>query len=127
LHIKLGRGGLSDVEWTVQLLQLRHGHDIPGMRTTATIEAAHAAAEADLLAAEDARALQDAWVMATRVRNAIVLVRGRASDIVPSDARVLGAVARAMGYGAGQGAALLEDYRRATRHARAVHEQVFAS
>jgi glutamate-ammonia-ligase adenylyltransferase len=127
LHIKLGRGGLSDVEWTVQLLQLRHGHDVPGLRTTATIEAARAAAEADLLTSGDGRALEDAWVMATRVRNAIVLARGRASDIVPSDARVLGAVARAMGYRAGQGAALLEDYRRATRHARAVHERVFAS
>jgi glutamate-ammonia-ligase adenylyltransferase len=127
LHIKLGPGGLSDVEWTVQLLQLRHGYDVPGLRTTATIDAAHAAAEADLLALEDARALEDAWMIATRVRNAIVLARGRASDIVPSDARVLGAVSRAMGYRAGQGGEMLEDYRRATRHARAVHERVFAS
>jgi glutamate-ammonia-ligase adenylyltransferase len=127
LHIKLGPGGLSDVEWTVQLLQLRHGHDVPALRTTATIEAAHAASKAALLAPGDVVALEDAWMIATRVRNAIVLARGRASDVVPSDARVLGAVARAMGYGAGQGPELLEDYRRATRHARAVHERVFAS
>jgi glutamate-ammonia-ligase adenylyltransferase len=127
LHIKLGRGGLSDVEWTVQLLQLRHGHDVTALRTTATLEAARAAEQADLVAPEDVRALEDAWMIATRVRNAIVLARGRGSDIVPSDARVLAAVARAMGYGAGRGADLLEDYRRATRHARAVHERVFAS
>ncbi|MGN6473804.1 MAG: bifunctional [glutamine synthetase] adenylyltransferase/[glutamine synthetase]-adenylyl-L-tyrosine phosphorylase, partial [Mycobacteriales bacterium] len=125
-HLKLGRGGLSDVEWTVQLLQLRHGAELPSLRTTATLEALQAAASADLLAADDARALQDAWVIATRVRNAIVLARGRASDVLPSDARTLAAVARAMGYPAGHSGDLLEDYRRATRRARAVHERVFA-
>lgn len=127
LHIKLGPGGLSDVEWTVQLLQLRHGHSVSALRTTATIEAVTAAAASHLLASDDARALEDAWMIASRVRNAIVLARGRPSDVVPSDARVLGAVSRAMGYGAGKGADLLEDYRRATRRARAVHERVFAS
>ncbi len=126
-HIKLGRGGLSDVEWTVQLLQLRHGHAVPALRTTSTIDAARAGADAGLLTADDARALQDAWVIATRVRNAIMLSRGRASDVLPSDSRALGAIARAMGYPAGHGAALLDDYRRATRRARVVHEQVFAS
>jgi glutamate-ammonia-ligase adenylyltransferase len=127
LHIKLGPGGLSDVEWTVQLLQLRHGHSVASLRTTSTIEAVSAAVSADLLTHDDGRALEDAWMIATRVRNAIVLASGRPSDVVPSDARALAAVARAMGYGAGRAADLLEDYRRATRRARAVHERVFAS
>jgi glutamate-ammonia-ligase adenylyltransferase len=127
LHIKLGRGGLADVEWVAQVLQLGHGATVPALRTTATIEAITVAAEEGLLATEDALALQDAWVIASRVRNAIVLARGRASDVVPSDARALSAVARAMGYGPGQGSDLLEDYRRASRRARAVHERVFAS
>ncbi len=126
-HLKLGRGGLSDVEWAVQLLQLRHGAEVPGLRTTATLDALHAAVAADLMSADDARALQDAWVIATRVRNAIVLARGRASDVMPSDARTLAAVARAMGYAAGHSGDLIEDYRRATRRARLVHERVFAS
>jgi glutamate-ammonia-ligase adenylyltransferase len=126
-HLKLGRGGLSDVEWTAQLLQLRHGAEVAGLRTTATLDALAAAAAADLLSGDDLRALQDAWVIATRVRNAIVLARGRPSDVFPSDARTLAAVARAMGYPAGHSGDLLEDYRRATRRARAVHERVFAS
>jgi glutamate-ammonia-ligase adenylyltransferase len=125
-HLKLGRGGLSDVEWTVQLLQLRHGAERPALRTTATLDALRAATDAGLLSAEDARSLQDAWVIATRVRNAIVLARGRPSDVMPSDARTLAAVARAMGYPAGHSGDLVEDYRRATRRARAVHERVFA-
>jgi glutamate-ammonia-ligase adenylyltransferase len=126
-HLKLGRGGLSDVEWTAQLLQLQHGAELPALRTTATLEALHAATSADLLSEADARALEDAWVIATRVRNAIVLARGRASDVLPSDARTLAAVARAMGYAAGHSGDLLEDYRRATRRARSVHERVFAA
>jgi glutamate-ammonia-ligase adenylyltransferase len=126
-HLKLGRGGLSDVEWTAQLLQLQHGAELPALRTTATREALHAATSADLLSEADARALEDAWVIATRVRNAIVLARGRASDVLPSDARTLAAVARAMGYAAGHSGDLLEDYRRATRRARSVHERVFAA
>ena len=36
LHVKLGPGGLSDVEWTVQLLQLQHAHAVPALRTTRT-------------------------------------------------------------------------------------------
>ena len=38
-QLKLGRGGLSDVEWLVQLVQLRHAHAVPGLRTTSTLKA----------------------------------------------------------------------------------------
>ena len=46
LHTKLGRGGLSDVEWVAQLLQLQHGHEVPGLRTTRTLPALAAAVQA---------------------------------------------------------------------------------
>ena len=48
-HFKLGRGGLSDVEWTVQLLQMQHAGRIPELRTTKTLEALQVAVENDLL------------------------------------------------------------------------------
>src|SRR6478735_2528288 len=73
LHTKLGRGGLSDVEWTVQLMQMRHGWAEPGLRTTRTREALAAACAADLIPAEEAQMLDEAWVLATRVRNAVML------------------------------------------------------
>ncbi|MEV8305843.1 bifunctional [glutamine synthetase] adenylyltransferase/[glutamine synthetase]-adenylyl-L-tyrosine phosphorylase [Streptomyces flavidovirens] len=125
LHAKLGRGGLSDVEWTVQLMQMRHGATVPGLRTTRTREALAAAREADLIAADDAAVLDEAWVLATRVRNAVMLVRGRAGDTFPSDGRELGAVARYLGYEAGHVGDMLDDYRRTTRRARAVVEERF--
>ncbi|WP_369246125.1 bifunctional [glutamine synthetase] adenylyltransferase/[glutamine synthetase]-adenylyl-L-tyrosine phosphorylase [Streptomyces sp. R41] len=125
LHTKLGRGGLSDVEWTVQLLQLQHGWVEPGLRTTRTRAALAAACAAELLSAEDAAILDEAWVLATRVRNAVMLVRGRAGDTFPSDGRELGAVGRYLGYGPGHVGDMLDDYRRTTRRARAVVEELF--
>ncbi|OEJ38789.1 bifunctional glutamine-synthetase adenylyltransferase/deadenyltransferase [Streptomyces agglomeratus] len=125
LHAKLGRGGLSDVEWTVQLVQMRHGSQVPGLRTTRTREALAAAVAADLVTADDAAVLDEAWVLATRVRNAVMLVRGRPGDTFPSDGRELGAVARYLGYEAGHVGDMLDDYRRTTRRARAVAEELF--
>ncbi|WP_066943745.1 bifunctional [glutamine synthetase] adenylyltransferase/[glutamine synthetase]-adenylyl-L-tyrosine phosphorylase [Streptomyces lushanensis] len=125
LHTKLGRGGLSDVEWTVQLLQLRHGWAEPGLRTTRTREALAAARAAGLLPTEDARILDDAWVLASRVRNGVMLVRGRPGDTFPSDGRELAAMGRYLGYGPGHVGDMLDDYRRITRRARAVVEQLF--
>ncbi|WP_019885755.1 bifunctional [glutamine synthetase] adenylyltransferase/[glutamine synthetase]-adenylyl-L-tyrosine phosphorylase [Streptomyces purpureus] len=125
LHTKLGRGGLSDVEWTVQLLQMRHGWAEPGLRTTRTREALAAAHAARLLPTEDAQILDDAWILATRVRNGVMLVRGRPGDTFPSDGRELAALARYLGYGPGHVGDMLDDYRRITRRARAVVEELF--
>jgi glutamate-ammonia-ligase adenylyltransferase len=125
-HTKLGRGGLSDVEWTVQLLQLQHATGQPALRTQATVEALAALEDAGVLDAEQVEALKAAWELATRARNAIFLVRGRPSDQLPRPGAELVGVARACGYGpdvdAGQ---FVEDYRRTTRRARAVVEHVF--
>ena len=128
-HLKLGRGGLSDVEWTVQLIQLRHAFEVPGLRTTATLDALNAAVDAGLVAADDARTLTEAWVLASRLRDAIVLWSGRSggahADQLPHDRQALAGLARVMGYPAGSGAELEEDYLRAARRARAVVERVF--
>ncbi|MGV8967719.1 MAG: bifunctional [glutamine synthetase] adenylyltransferase/[glutamine synthetase]-adenylyl-L-tyrosine phosphorylase [Cellulomonas sp.] len=128
-HLKLGRGGLSDVEWTVQLFQLRHAFEVPGLRTTATLDALDAAVGAGLIEADDARTLTEAWVLASRLRDAIVLWSGRSggahADQLPHDRQALAGLARVMGYPAGSGADLEEDYLRAARRARGVVERVF--
>ena len=126
LHTKLGRGGLADVEWTVQLVQLRHAGSAPGLRQTGTVPAIRAAAEAGLLADADAAALIDGWTAATQARNAIMLVTGRAGDEIPGHGRVLAGVARACGYPAGTDPGrFVDDYRRATRRARRVVDRLF--
>jgi glutamate-ammonia-ligase adenylyltransferase len=139
LHVKLGPGGLSDVEWTVQLLQLGHAHAVAGLRTTRTLETLDAAVAAGLIEAEDAAALRAAWEFAARIRDAVMLVRGRPGDMLPAKHDELTAVARLLGYkpfipGNGTGGwsdtldpaqALEQDYRRTARRARAVMERLF--
>jgi glutamate-ammonia-ligase adenylyltransferase len=126
LHTKLGRGGLADIEWTVQLLQLEHGAAVPGLRTTRTLDAVRAAASAGLLTTAQAGALVAAWRGATRIRNALMLVRDRAEDQLPSSGPALIGVGRALGLPAGfDPGRLVDDYLRDARHARRVVEDVF--
>ncbi len=124
-HLKLGRGGLADVEWTVQLLQMRSAGTHPGLRTPQTLPALEAAVEADLIAESDAEMLAEAWRLVSRVRNAVTLVRGRPADQLPRDARERAAVARVLGYPQGSSDQMLNDYLRTTRRAHAVVERVF--
>lgn len=124
-HLKLGDGALSDVEWLVQLLQLRHAGHEPGLRTTSTLEALAAAARADLISDRDAEILREAWLLATRIRNALALARARSIDVLPEDRAELEAVARLVGMPAGSAAALEEQYLAATRRARRVFDRRF--
>ena len=124
-HLKLGRGGMADVEWTVQLLQLRHAHQVPGLRHTGTITALRAATAADLVTQADADVLAQAWTLTSRLRNAAVLWRGRPVDALPSDLRDLDGVGRIVGYPPSSPAVIIDDYQRVTRRARAVVERVF--
>jgi hypothetical protein len=102
LHTKLGRGGLADIEWTVQLLQLRHAATVPDLRTTRTLPALDAARDAGLLDPIDAKILAEAWRLVSRVRNGITLVRGLPSDTLPSDLRGLSGIARYLQYAPGE-------------------------
>jgi glutamate-ammonia-ligase adenylyltransferase len=124
-HLKLGRGSLSDVEWYVQLLQLRHAVRLPALRTTSTLEALSAAEEAGLINHDDARKLHDAWIFASRARSAMTLWTNKTADVLPSDRRQLEGVARLMEYPPGSATQLEEDYLGVTRRARTVFERLF--
>ncbi len=123
-HLKLGRGGLTDVEFTVQLLQLEHGAARPEVREPSTTAALERLAATGILDRDDADTLRDAYVFCERARNARFLVTGKASDALPSgnDGRRL---ARLLGYVHQPEAQLRDDYRRLTRRARKVVDRVF--
>jgi glutamate-ammonia-ligase adenylyltransferase len=124
-HLKLGHGGLSDVEWVVQLTQLRHARELPALRTPSTLEALAAAVAAGLIDEERGTDLRRAWELASRIRNAGVLFRSRGLESLPSDPREADGVARILGMPAGSGEMLTDTYRRYARRARAAHEQLF--
>ena len=126
-HLKLGRGGIADVEWTVQLLQMRFGHASPGLRTTQTLAALGGAVAAGLMGADQAEALSRSWRLASRIRNASMLVRGRPSDALPSQVRDRVGVAFLSGYGTTGASRFFDDYQRTARRASAVVQEVFWS
>jgi glutamate-ammonia-ligase adenylyltransferase len=126
-HLKLGRGGIADVEWTVQLMQMRFGHESAALRTTQTLPALASAVADGLITSVQAEAVASAWRLASRIRNASMLVRGRPSDSLPRQARDRVGVAFLCGYGTDQASRLLDDYQRTARRASVVVRQVFWS
>jgi glutamate-ammonia-ligase adenylyltransferase len=120
LHLKLGPGGLADVEWTVQLLQLRLGGRNRQVRLPGTLPALDALVQAGGLEAGEAAWLGDAYRLCLRLRNVGYLVAGRRVDSLPTDPGALERLAEAMGEPAPGRQRLLEAYRRATRRARRV-------
>jgi glutamate-ammonia-ligase adenylyltransferase len=123
-HLKLGRGGMTDVEWCVQLLALEHGHEVEGLRTTSTLAQLEAAVDAELLGAREASELRGAWALAWQLRRALFLWKGREGEVLPTDRHDLRALALLI-EGEDATAAELEDsYLKATRRSRMIAEQI---
>ena len=122
-HLKLGPGGLSDVEFLVQLLQLRHGGQKPELRLTGTFPALRALHETGILKGSDYHALHDAYLFCTRARLRLHLQRGSASDSLPTDPEATTRLAASLGFD--RTGELREQYRRYTRRARRSFESLF--
>ena len=117
-HLKLGRGSLFDVEWTVQLAQLRHG-----VRSPSTMGALDALATEGVFSPGDAEELASAYRLCETIRNRLYLVAADARDALPAQGSTLLLwLARSLDTTPAQ---LREDYRRATRRARRVVERLF--
>lgn len=125
MDVKLGPGGLSDVEWTVQLLQQRHGGARPALRRAGTLAGLHALIDEGLVDGEEASWLREGWERCSRVRNARYLAGARDTSAVPQDGAGLERLARMLGYPQGGGQQLLDDLARTTRRVRKVHERLF--
>ncbi|MGV9214940.1 bifunctional [glutamine synthetase] adenylyltransferase/[glutamine synthetase]-adenylyl-L-tyrosine phosphorylase [Micromonospora sp. RB23] len=121
-HTKLGRGGLADVEWAVQLVQLRHAGAIPELRGTRTLDALAAAERAGLVDPADAAEMAAGWSLAAQVRNALMLVRGRAGDQLPRHGAELAGVVRLLGRD--DPGEFLDEYLRTGRRSRAAAQRV---
>src|SRR5262249_8917170 len=128
-HLKLGRGSLSDIEFTVQLLQLRHGGTVGEGRTPSTLGALRALRQhgfiADRGAAHAAAHREAASRLCERVRNSRYLLTGAPGDSLPLDSDEGEQLGRMMGFTRRPQQELREEYRRVTRRAREVVERVF--
>lgn len=122
-HLKLGPGGLSDVEFLAQLLQLRNGASIPGLRVTGTFPALEALRDNELISGADFHSLHDAYLFCTRARLRLHLQSGRPSDSLPTDPDATARLAISLGFD--RTGELREQYLRFTRRARKTFETLF--
>jgi len=125
-HLKLGRGSISDVEWLVQLYQLRFGNEYASIQTPFTLRALDEMRSAELISESNTEALKSSWALASSIRSGIVLATGKKNDVLPSDQRVLESIRQLLHLpGIETGADLEQEYLALSRKARAVFEELF--
>jgi len=124
-HLKLGRGSISDVEWLVQLFQLKYASANPQIQTPHTLPALEQMEACGLINNSDARVLKEAWVLSSSIRSNAMLYLNKRTDVLPLDRQQLEGIARLNGYPRGGASSLEQDYLAATRRGRAVFEKLF--
>ena len=122
LDLKSGRGGLVDVEFAVQYLQLVHGGVLPSVRRTNTLEALAALQAEGAIDAGSADRLRRGYLFHRRVESRLRLVQGRSISNLPTSGRPLQLLARRLGYlGPEAGEAFLSEYRAYAAQVREVY------
>jgi glutamate-ammonia-ligase adenylyltransferase len=121
-HVKLGRGGLVDVEFLVQALQLAHGHRHPDVRRASTQAALAALGRLGALPPATAERLADHYRFLRRVSAALRLLSARPPDTLELAGPMPARVASALGYPSRQ--AFLDDYRTRTTAVRSAYSSV---
>lgn len=126
-HLKLGRGGLSDVEWTVQLMQLQYASKYESLQVVGTMQALKALQSEHFISDEDAEVLSRCWHMCSAVRNANFLWSGSMAraDIIPTDSYSLGGIATYLGYEPNQGRVFENDLLATMRQCREIMSRLF--
>ena len=123
-HLKLGRGSLSDIEFTVQLEQLAHGGAHPEVRAPSTLRALEALVAIGAVSEDDASSLRESFVFSERARNYRYLLTAAPGDSLPVDGDEAEKLARMLGYTHRPQQSMRDDYRRVTRRARAIVERL---
>ena len=124
-HFKLGFGSLADVQFAIELIQMRWGAAHPELRTRSTLEALEAAARLRLIEDPAALALGEGFVFLNDVKDALEIDRRVHAESIPAAPEEQLALARRLGYEEYPRQTFLEDYRRITRRTRRAMERVF--
>jgi glutamate-ammonia-ligase adenylyltransferase len=128
-HVKLGSGGIVDIEFIAQFFQLGYGSTLSVLRVNNTLKALEAASGAGLLADMDVAQLCDSYRFLRTVQNRLRVVADREVSALPQDSHRLDRLARRLGYHTGDGGTpgerLLADYQRHTGRVRGIYEATF--
>jgi [glutamine synthetase] adenylyltransferase / [glutamine synthetase]-adenylyl-L-tyrosine phosphorylase len=96
--LKNGWGGIRDIEFSVQALQLMLGGRLPRLRTPATLDALQRLKHARILAPDEARALQDAYIFLRTAEHRLQLQFGHQTHLLPTDPKARARLAKLMGF-----------------------------
>lgn len=126
-NIKTGRGGMVDVEFVVQYLQLRHGRDFPSIRSVSTLEVLEAARNASLVSDNDCRVLRDGYLFLRQLENRLRIIHDYSMNDLGGAKGYLDKLARRLGYDEklrNPGETLMADYERITGSIRRVYDRI---
>jgi glutamate-ammonia-ligase adenylyltransferase len=122
-EVKRGRGGIRDVEFAVQLLQIVHGRRDARLRDPNTLSALATLADEGYVAQADAEVLADAYRFLRRLEHRLQIVRDLQTHDLPADPGARTTIARSLGLA--DAAALHAEYERMTGTVRGIHERLF--
>ena len=127
-NVKSGYGGLVDIEFAVQTLQLVHGEEAPSVRVQNTPLAIERLHDISALTEEQCAGFSEAYLFLRRVENALRIVHDRALDALPKNRTELAQLARRLGYEEMEGTstvdAFLQDYGKWTETTRSLFNQI---
>src|SRR5262249_49716612 len=122
-EVKSGRGGIRDIEFTIQFLQLLNGGDLPEVRQRNTLQALQALERVGCLTDQEYRVLDDAYRFLRKAEHRLQMLFDLQTHRLPDGAEELRKLARRMGYAA-PGTAFLADYRDKTEPTRRILEHL---
>lgn len=128
MHIKLGPGGLSDIQWLVELLQLQSGSADCDLRTSSTRQALLELLHRGKLTQSEYQRAASTWEFGQELRRARVIAAGPSAsknDVIPSNTEQLVAMAMLMGYSRDQREEMTTKWLTSSRKMREVFEKLF--
>jgi glutamate-ammonia-ligase adenylyltransferase len=121
-NVKLGVGGIREIEFVVQALQLLHAARHPFLQEAGTLKAIRGLAELDFLPNEDALRLEEAYRFLRRVEHRLQIEAEQQTHTVPEEGELLEGLARSLGFA--EGAALLSGLREQMEGVRAIFRRI---
>ena len=128
MHIKLGPGGLSDIQWLVELLQLQSGSEYNDLCTSSTRQALLELHHRGKLTQGDYQRAASTWEFGQELRRARVIATGPSAsknDVIPSNSDQLLAMAMLMGYSRDEREGMTTKWLTSSRKMREVFEKLF--
>jgi glutamate-ammonia-ligase adenylyltransferase len=125
LEFKTGPGGLVDVEFLTQALQLRHGHAHPQLRTAHTLAALNRLTALGIIGEERSATLRRNYIFLRRIESSLRRVENTSVSKIPADEREQQRLARRLGFSTAD--EFLKTYRQVTKQTRAVYDTLLGA